>query len=86
MPNHKSAKKRIKTDAKKRLRNSHFKSVMRTKIKLAMSADNAETAAELFRSAQKMIDQVSSKGIIHKNRAAAYKAKLANHLNSLGKA
>ena len=54
---------------------------MNTAIKkfIAMEKKEAETN---FSGIIKLIDQVSSKGIIHKNKANNKKSKLALHLNN----
>lgn len=84
MANHKSTIKRIKTDAKRRLRNNSHKSMMKTHIKSVLNATNKEEAEVLFRQTMKIIDKIAAKKIIHANRASSYKSRLANHVNSLG--
>jgi len=83
MAHHKSTIKRIKTDAKRRLRNNGFKSKMKTSIKKVFESKVKEEAEVLFRQTSKMIDQIASKKIIHKKRADSYKSKLAIYVNSL---
>jgi len=84
MANHKSTIKRIKTDAKRRLRNNSHKSTMKTHIKNVLNATNKEEAEVLFRQTMKLIDKIAAKKIIHANRASSYKSRLASHVNSLG--
>jgi len=83
MAHHKSTIKRIKTDAKRRLRNNGFKSKMKTNIKKVLESKVKEEAEALFRQTSKLIDQIASKKIIHKKRAASHKSKLATYVNSL---
>lgn len=83
MAHHKSTIKRIKTDAKRRLRNNGFKSKMKTSIKKVLESKVKEEAEILFRQTAKLIDQIASKKIIHKKRAASHKSKLAIYVNSL---
>ncbi len=83
MRQHKSPIKRVKTDAKRHLRNISYKSMMKTYIKGTLASTNKEEAEVKFRETVKLIDKIASKGIIHKNRAAAHKSKIALHLNSL---
>ena len=83
MAHHKSTIKRIKTDAKRRLRNNGFKSKMKTSIKKVLESKVKEEAEILFRQTVKLIDQIASKKIIHKKRAASHKSKLAIYVNSL---
>lgn len=84
MANHKSTIKRVKTDAKRRLRNNSHKSTMKTHIKGVLSSTNKEEAEALFRTTMKIIDKTAAKKIIHANRASSYKSRLASHVNSLG--
>ena len=84
MANHKSAIKRIKTDAKRRLRNNSYKAMMKTHIKKVLNTSKKEEAEDLFRKTVKIIDKTASKKIIHVNRANSYKSKLATYINSLG--
>ena len=83
MAHHKSTIKRIKTDAKRRSRNTAFKSEMKTNIKKVLESKEKAEAEILYRQTTKLIDQVASKKIIHKKRAASHKSKLALHVNSL---
>ena len=76
-----SVLKRVRQSRKSNVRNRYYKSKMNTAIKkfIAMEKKEAETN---FPEIIKLIDQVSSKGIIHKNKANNKKSKLALHLNS----
>lgn len=86
MANIKSAQKRIKVTETKTLRNRMIKSALKTTIKkflTAIQAGNAEEAKATFVAAVKAIDMAASKGVIHKNKAARDKSRLAAKLNSL---
>ncbi|MDR1773392.1 MAG: 30S ribosomal protein S20 [Clostridioides sp.] len=86
MANIKSAKKRIKVIDKKTALNKARKSQIKTAIRKfenAVANGNIEDATINFKSAQKKIQQVASKGTIHKNAAARKVAKLASKLNSM---
>ncbi len=79
MPNtrvNKSAEKRIKTDAKKRLLNKAAKSRMRTAIKKLKKVETKEEADKLYINAQSELDKAVKKGLIHKNAAARKKSRL----------
>lgn len=83
MRKNKSAIKRAVQSEKRRLRNSHFKSTMKTKIKRvigAIEARGAETET-VFRDAVASIDKASSKGVIHPNNAARKISRLAKRLH-----
>lgn len=74
MAHHKSAKKRIRSDARKNMRNRSYLSTVRTavkKFKLAAGSDTPkEELAKLFKDAQSMLHKAATKGIIHRNNAS----------------
>ena len=83
MANHKSALKRIKSSEAKRLRNRYQHKTTRTFMKkLKATTDKAE-AQELFKKVAGMIDKLAKRNIIHDNKSANLKSKLAKHVNSL---
>ncbi len=79
MPNIKSAKKRVKVQEAKALRNKAIKSELKTVVKKAQTAEDKEAAVRV---AIKKIDQATAKGILHKNTAARKKSALARTLNA----
>lgn len=83
MPQHKSASKRIKQDAKRRERNRYHRSRMRSMIKNFREASDEEAASEQLPVIKSYLDRLASKGIIHKNKAANYKSQLERHANKL---
>ncbi len=85
LANIKSAKKRVKVLATKTLRNKAINTSLKTDIKKANIAldANAENKAEAVRVAIRAIDKASAKGILHKNTAARKKSALAHKLNAL---
>lgn len=86
MANHKSAKKRIRSDARKRENNRAYMSRMRTTIRQAREAIEAGDEAEASQRVHKaisLLDKAANKGIIHKNNAARRKSRLIKHLNTL---
>ena len=78
-----STKKRIRQAKKRNLRNRHFKSMMKTLIKRVEEAPTKEEALKLFPETISIIDKVSQKGIIHKNKAANKKSSLTRYVNAL---
>ncbi|HOJ35673.1 MAG TPA: 30S ribosomal protein S20 [Clostridiales bacterium] len=84
MPNIKSAKKRVRIAAVKTARNKSTKSALKTAIKKANAAIDANAAnkVELVNYAFKKIDQAVAKNILHKNNAARKKSALARKLNA----
>lgn len=86
MANIKSAQKRIRVIEAKTLRNKMIKSALKTKIKkfeVAVEVKNVEEAKAAYIDASKALDMAASKGVIHKNKAANKKSRLAVRLNAL---
>ena len=86
MPNIKSAKKRVKTDAKKKIQNKENISGMRTAVKKAktdIKNGNKETLTEKIKDANKKIDKALKAGLIKKNKAARDKSKLMKAANKI---
>ena len=86
MPNIKSAKKRVKTDAIKKERNKDKVASMRTaikKVKLSTKAGDKKEAVELLNNANKKIDKAVKQGLVHKNKAARDKSKLNKAINDI---
>lgn len=86
MANIKSAKKRIKTNQKARARNRVLRTKLRTTVKnveLAIVSGNKDQAIEALNVANKKIDSSVGKGIIHKNKAARDKSRLAKKVNEM---
>ena len=83
MANIKSAKKRILVNRTKAERNKAIKSGVKTAIKKANAAIDANDAAkaDAVKVAVKKIDQAAAKGLLHKNNAAHKKSQLVNKLN-----
>ncbi len=82
MPVKKTIAKRIRQAEKARIRNKHYNSMMKTAIKKALATEDAETAGTLGKSAISLIDKVASNGIIHRNKAANQKSRVAKHMGS----
>ncbi len=79
-----SAKKRIRQNAKRRMRNRAQMSAVKTQVKNYLSIvkdKNPEAIEKELRLAQKKIDRLADKGIIHKNKASRQKAQLAKLRN-----
>jgi small subunit ribosomal protein S20 len=77
MANHKSAIKRIRANETKRLRNRYQHKSTRTLIKkLRLTTDKA-LVSDLFKQVSSALDKLAKKNIIHKNKAANQKSKLA---------
>ncbi len=83
MPQHKSAKQRVKRSEKERLQNRIYKSKFKNltkKINRALDGGDVETATEMLPNAFSAIDRAAKIGTIHRNQAARRKATLAKRI------
>ena len=84
MAHHKSAQKRIRQDANKKMANRYYKKSTRTAIaKLREMSDKTE-ATKFLPKVVSMIDRLAKRNTWHKNKAANLKSSLTKHVNSLG--
>ena len=83
MAHHKSAKKRIRQDEKKRLHNRYYKKSTRTAIKKLRDMEEAGEAAKFLPKVFSMIDRLAKRNIWHKNKAANLKSSLTQYVNKL---
>lgn len=86
MANHKSALKRISQSERRRKRNQHIRTKMRTVVKRyreALDAGNAAQAGEAFKTVEREIRRAASRGVIPKRRADRSVGRLAKRLNAL---
>lgn len=79
MANTKSAKKRIRQNERRRLRNRAVRSKVRSAIKDARASQGAE-ARPTITEAIRELDRAVSKGVVHRNTAARKKSALARRL------
>jgi small subunit ribosomal protein S20 len=87
LANHKSALKRLKQNEKKKERNKHVRSTLRTFIKRvreAVAEKNVTVAKEALTAAIPVIDSAASKGVIHCSNASRNVARLTRLVNTLG--
>jgi small subunit ribosomal protein S20 len=86
MANSAQARKRARQAAKANSHNSALRSKFRTAIKAvrkAVEAGDQAKAAEVFKLATKTIDTIADKKIVHKNKAARQKSRLAAAVKGL---
>ncbi len=83
MAHHKSAKKRIRQNEKRRLRNQATRSKINTLSKKVLKSKSKEEALGFLREAVAFIDKSAAKGVIHRNTAARRKSRLTKYVNSL---
>jgi len=87
MPNSISAKKSLRQSLKRRARNRGQRSALRTSVKRvreAVASGETEQAASLLTAATRKLDQAAAKNLIHANKAARTKSRLAKLVNKAG--
>ncbi|MDO4496378.1 MAG: 30S ribosomal protein S20 [Bacteroidales bacterium] len=83
MANHKSSKKRIKQTITRNLNNRYYGKITRNAVrKLRATTEKGEAATQLV-AVSSMLDKLAKKNVIHANKAANLKSKLAKHVNKL---
>ncbi|MGH8086054.1 MAG: 30S ribosomal protein S20 [Lysobacter sp.] len=86
MANIKSAKKRAKQTVVRNARNGSQRSMLRTAVKKVLKAlgeNDAAAAESAFKVAQPLLDRFSSRGLIHRNKAARHKSRLSARINAI---
>ena len=83
MANHKSAIKRIRSNAAKRLRNRYQAKTTRNAIKKLRGTSSRDEATPLLAKVISMLDRLAKKNVIHKNKASNNKSKLTKFVNGL---
>ena len=83
MANHNSALKRIRSNDKKRLRNRFQHKTARNAIRKLRSLTTKKEANKQFPEVVSLVDKLAKKNIIHANKAANIKSKLARFVASL---
>lgn len=86
MANHKSALKRIRQSERRRKRNQHIRTQMRTMVKRcreAFDSGDAARAADAFKVAEREIRRAVTKGVIPRQRADRSISRLAKRLDAV---
>ncbi|HXZ50261.1 MAG TPA: 30S ribosomal protein S20 [Usitatibacter sp.] len=86
MANTKQATKRAKKSIRQRAANVSLRTELRSaikKVRKALDAGDAAGALAALQAEQSTIDAVARKGIIHRNKAARHKSRLAARIKAL---
>jgi small subunit ribosomal protein S20 len=83
MANHKSAEKRVRQIKARTLRNRYAARTMRNALKKFRASEDKEEARSLFPKVSAMLDKLAKRNVIHKNKAANLKSKMAKRVNVL---
>jgi small subunit ribosomal protein S20 len=84
MPQHKSAAKRVRQNAKRRLGNRYHRTRVRTLIKDLRTTTTLAEAEEKLNVAKAQLDRMAAKRLLHPNAAAHAKSRLERYVRSLG--
>jgi small subunit ribosomal protein S20 len=86
LASHQSAVKRAKQNEKRRIRNLHIKSTVKSAVKMVTSAveeKDAEGAQKALSKAIPLIQKARSKGAFHKNSSARKISRLTRRVASI---
>jgi len=83
MANHKSALKRIRSNETKRLSNRYYHKTMRNALRKFRATTDEKALVEDLPKVTSMIDRLTRKNVIHKNKASNLKSSLERHLASV---
>ena len=86
MANIQSAKKRARQADVRNMRNTSQRSMLRSSIRKVLKAIEAKDKAgaeAAYKVAEPVLDRYSSRGLIHKNKAARHKSRLTAHIKAL---
>ncbi len=87
MANSAQARKRARQSVKQGMHNASLRSELRTSIKRvikAIEAGDKAAAQAVFITATSVVDSISDKKIIHKNKAARHKSRLSAAIKAMG--
>jgi len=79
MANHSATKKDIRQATKRRDRNRYYGKTTRNAIRELKIVEDQKVYDEKLPNIMSQIDKLAKRGIIHKNKAANLKSKLAKH-------
>ena len=83
MAHHKSAKKRIRQTAKRRIQNRYYKKSARSAIKALRASKTAGEATTFLPKVISMVDKLAKNNQFHKNKADNLKSGLMKLVNKL---
>lgn len=86
MANSAQARKRARQAAKQRTHNMGLRSTLRTAVKRvqkAIAAGDKAAAQDVFKKSVSVIDRITDKKIIHKNKASRHKSRLSAQIKAL---
>jgi small subunit ribosomal protein S20 len=85
MANHKATEKDVRQATKRRDRNRYYGKTTRNTVRDFREIKDKKEADEKLPDVASQIDKLAKRGIIHKNKAANLKSKLAKRTNAIAK-
>ncbi len=83
MANHKSSLKRIRQTNARKLHNRYYAKTARHAVRDLRATTEKATAAAMLPKVSSLLDKLAKRNIIHANKAANLKSKLAIYVNKL---
>lgn len=83
MANHKSSLKRIRQTATRKAHNHYYAKTARNAVRDLRKMTDKETASAALPKVSSMLDKLAKRNIIHNNKAANLKSKLALFVHKL---
>ncbi|MCG3154753.1 MAG: 30S ribosomal protein S20 [bacterium] len=83
MAHHSASIKSIRQDKSRQARNRSYRSELRTMTKKVLATTDQAAAETLYQEASSLLDKMARRRIIHPNKAANQKSRLALHRNRL---
>lgn len=83
MANHKATKKDVRQSRKRNERNRYYGKTTRNAIRDLKAVTEKATAEKDFAEVASMLDKLAKRNVIHKNKAANLKSKLAKRVLAL---
>ena len=83
MPQHKSAAKRVRQAAKRRLSNRFHHARVRTMIKELRETTSREDADQKLNAVKAQLDRLATKRLLHPNKAANMKSRLERFVSTI---
>ncbi|MBR3939608.1 MAG: 30S ribosomal protein S20 [Bacteroidales bacterium] len=83
MANHKSSKKRIRANERRRIENRYYAKTMRNALRDFRALSEKAVAVERLPKMMSIIDKLAKRSVIHKNKASNLKSKLMRQVNAM---
>ena len=83
MANHKSSKKRLRANERRRIENRYYAKTMRNALRDFRALSEKAVAVERLPKMMSIIDKLAKRSVIHKNKASNLKSKLMRQVNAM---